>query len=159
MRGRVFFLPIAAAAVVACPGEPAAPGTGRLVLERTEPDPRTLLDAPARARYCARDSLVTIVAVDRSWSAAIALRTPWPEVTLFSVDTTASILGTAALAARRIGDSIGLGLVSRSGRVELDTGALLAGTFTIEVGPDSSRASLSGRFEGMQPDTSGCAST
>jgi hypothetical protein len=162
MHGRLFCIltmAILAAAAAGCRREPAAAtGWGRLVLERTAPHPASLGELRAHAQYCSRDSLLSIVGTDDAWSAALAMRTVWPGERHFTVDTLPAGIGTAAIAARLINDSVGIALLSRSGSIDLDAGVLLAGHFSVETGRDSTRITLSGRFGGMKPDTNGCAS-
>jgi hypothetical protein len=162
MNGRFFCVlasAILAGAATGCRREQAAAdGWGRLVLERTAPHPASLGELRVHARYCSRDSLLSIVGADDAWSAALALRTVWPSERHFTLDTLSGGIGTAVVAARPILDSVGIALRSRSGIIDLDRGALLAGHFTAEAGHDSTRVTLSGRFEGMKPDTNGCAS-
>jgi hypothetical protein len=162
MNGRffcVFTIAILAGAATGCRREQAAAdGWGRLVLERTAPHPASLGELHAHARYCSRDSLLSIVGTADAWSAALALRTVWPGERHFTLDSLPGGIGTAMVAARPIHDSVGSALLSRSGSVELDAGTLLAGHFIAEAGHDSTRVTLSGRFEGMKPDTNGCAS-
>lgn len=160
MHGRFFcvFIVLLAGAAACRRHVPVPDGAGTLVLERTAPDSARLGELPVRARYCGRDSLLSIVGFDASWSAALALRTTWPSGSLhFTLDTLPAGIGTAAFAARQLRDSIGAALVSSGGRVDLDSGGVLAGHFTADTGHDSTRVSLSGRFEGMRPDTNGCA--
>jgi len=158
MSWRVFLLvPVLC---IGCGSDDAADqvrGSGRFILTRSAPAPRTLVDGPAVARFCARDSILSVVVLGDRWNAALALRTAWPLTRHFSLDTLPDGIGTAAVGARSVKDSVGVALVSRSGSVELDAGALLAGHFTAEAGLDSTRVTLTGRFEGVKPDTTSCA--
>jgi hypothetical protein len=158
MRGR-FLFPSLIAAAAACSGAPADdPGAGHLVLERTAPTSEVLLDAVASARYCERDSVLTILGIGDRWSAVIGMRTAWPPAREYRADTIVGELGTAAFAARMVGDSADPALRSSSGRVELDSGEVLSGRFTVEWGSDSSAMTLAGRFQGLRRDSIGCAS-
>jgi hypothetical protein len=101
--------------------------------------------------------MLSIVAVGDAWSAALALRTAWPAPTRhFTLDSLPVVIGTAAFAARPLRDSVRAALVAHGGSVDLDAGPSLAGHFTAETGVDSARVRVSGRFEGMRPDTNGC---
>ena len=157
MRGRFLFLPFIAV-LSACPKAADEAGVGHLTLERTAPTSAVLLDVVASARYCEHDSVLTILGIGDRWSAVIGMRTPWPPVREFRADTILGDVGTAAFAARLVGDSADPALRSTSGRVELDTGEVLSGRFTFEWGSDSSAMSLAGRFQGLRRDSIGCAS-
>lgn len=131
---------IALLAACGSDGAPAAPGT--MVLEQAR---RPL---PAVARYCARDTMLSVVALDRDWSAAVALRASWPpdSTRRFTIDSALGVTGSASIAARNMRDSSGEALVARSGTVTLDAGSVLAGRFDATTG-DSTVPRLSGRFE------------
>jgi len=156
MRGRFLFLLLAL--VSGCPGEPAGPvESGSLVLERVGADTGTLVSGPARARWCSADSMLTILVMGSPWSGAVSMRTPWPPLRLFSVDSLASGVGIGTVAARPTGDSIGAAIVSRSGTIEVDSGLPLTGRLYFESGMDSTLATIAGRFEGIRPDTTVCS--
>jgi hypothetical protein len=104
-----------------------------------------------------RDSTMTIVGIDDRWSAALALRTPWPPLRQFTVDSALGAVGTAAVAARPLGDSAGGALIGRHGTILLDSGTAFSGHFTVATGGDSGGVTLSGRFVDVRADTSGCA--
>lgn len=154
MRGRFFFLAVLMPLAVACPGEDAGTA-GRMSVRRSTPD-EVLVDAPARARYCASDTLLTIMSFGDRWNVALAMRTPWPLLRVYAVDSAVQGSGTAAIAARAVRDSVTRPLLGLTGTIELDSGDVLGGTFDIDVGPDSTRTKLTGRFSGLIADTTGC---
>ena len=157
MRGRFLFLVISISGIVACPsGRDGASDSAHLVIERASPHPAHLLNATAHARYCSRDSSLTIVAVGTDWSAVVGLRTMWPPSGVFTVDTAPAGIGTAAVALRSGSDSVTPALVSRSGKVKVDSGAALKGRFTVQTGHDSIPVILTGRFEATRRDSAGC---
>jgi hypothetical protein len=157
MRG-IFYCLLAALLLpaAACGGSPAAQGDvgGNLTLRRDAPHAAGLLDAPVRARYCARDSILWLVAVDRHWSAAIALRTAHPYATHYEVTSRLGGAASATIGARDIGDSIRPAVTSLHGTVELERSPL-AGRFSFETG-DSAKQRFSGSFKAERADTNGC---
>lgn len=158
MSGRFVFLVFVSVALTACPGgRDGEFGGGRLIIERTSPDPASLVDADATARYCERDSVLTIISIGSRWSAVIGMRTTWPPIRQFTADTAVGGIGTAAVAARIVNDSASPAFISRSGTLELDSADVLSGRFTVETGRDSGVVSLSGRFQGLRRDSTGCA--
>ena len=116
----------------------------------------SIVDGAASARYCDRDSTLTIISIGSRWSAVIGMRTTWPPVRRFTVDTAIGLIGTAAVAARAVNDSAPPALISRSGTLELDTTEVLSGRFTVETGRESTLVGLSGRFLGLRRDSIGC---
>ncbi len=157
MRGRFFFLVISISGIVACPsGRDGASDSAHLVIERASPHPAHLLNAAAHARYCSRDSSLTIVAVGTDWSAVVGMRSAWPPTGAFTADSALAGIGTAAVALRSGADSVAPALVSRSGKVEIDSGAALKGRFTVQTGPDSISVILTGHFEATRRDSAGC---
>lgn len=159
MHGRSFVL-----SLMLCSGcgagdaASAAEHSGRLVLERAGERRLTLLDEPAIARYCERDSLLSIVAVSRRWSVAIALRTAWPAdtTTPYTVELLPGAPGTAALAARALADSVRPALQSSAGTVTALTSAPLAGRFDVRAGSDTARMRLVGHFDALRVMRTAC---
>src|SRR5438874_11072066 len=102
MRGarNILFVILFSSALPGC-GSDASTEPGRLMLERTSPRPHHLATLPAHARYCARDTTLTIVSLAESWSAAVALKTRWPAGRRFSVDSVLAAEGSAAGALRQ----------------------------------------------------------
>jgi hypothetical protein len=157
MPGRFLFLVLLCAALPACRRPEAGAPSAHLRVDRTAPDARTLLDAPAAARFCNLDGTLTITGIGAPWSAALAIRTAWPPRGRYAVDSTLGGIGTAALAARAMGDSAAAPLVARTGSVDMDSGGALAGRFTAATGRDSSATQLAGSFSIARRDSTGCA--
>ena len=156
MRG--YFSPIILLLIAACGGanaDPSAGITGTLVLDRVAPAGR-LVNAGVRAAFCARDSSLSLVAVDRAWIMAMRLRTGWPATGHFTIDTLAVFTGTARLAARPVRDSIGAAIVAARGSIDMAAGARLGGQFAAESGRDSTLVRLSGHFADVVADTTAC---
>jgi len=104
-----------------------------------------LLDAPARATFCAGDSVLVVIAVDEMWAAGLALRTifPVPAVRSLRVATALGGEGTGAAAFRSVADSVRQALVASGGAVRLAAGAQASGTFDIAVpAPQGSRGPI-----------------
>jgi len=157
MRGRFFFAVTAMAGLVACPGgDGTAKGSAHLVVERSAPHAARLVDAVARARYCPRDSTLTIIAVGSAWNAVVGMRTAWPPSGTLTVDSALRGIGTAAVAVRSATDSVIPALISRSGKVEIDRGTNIEGHFTVVAGTDSIPATLTGHFAITKRDRAGC---
>jgi len=116
-------------------GAPRYPraGEGRLVVERNDGD--RLVDAAARATYCAGDSILLILAVDTRWSAGLALRARFPldSARTYRVRPALEGEGTAAAAFRAVTDSVEPGLLGVGGTVSLDTGLRASGRFQIDL--------------------------
>jgi hypothetical protein len=134
---------------------------GHLVVEQVARRRTRLLDAPARATFCAGDSVLVIVAVDEMWAAGLALRTlfPVPEARSLRVATALGGEGTGAAAFRSVADSVRQALVASDGAVRLAAGAQASGTFDITVpAPQGSRGPirLLGAFRALPTaDTAG----
>lgn len=144
------------AAVLACSaGEHAAaprqPPAGRLVLVVEQPTHRTLLDVRATATYCERDSTVAVVATGGGWVSAVALRTRWPlaDSAWFIVQRLVGSAGTAALALRPVGDSVGRALMSGGGRLALSPGAAISGRIETLLSGSGDSVRVSGRLENV----------
>lgn len=152
MRGRFFFV-VLLVGIAACRRAETAP-SGHL--EITGPDLR-VVNGPAKARWCSADSILTILALGGDWNVALAMRTPWPPLREFAIDSTVQGAGTGAIAARAARDSVSPPLLGLTGTVSIDSGDTLKGTLAIDVGPDSARRKLTGRFSGLVADSSGCA--
>ena len=115
-----------------------------------------LLDVPVEATFCAADTTLTIVGADRSWSVALALRTPWPPASRqFVVDSAIGGAGTAALAMRPLQDSIGAAVMAVRGSVSLDAGARLSGALDLVV-VRRDTLHLVGSFTAVTPASGGC---
>lgn len=131
-------------------------GSAHLRLDRAAPSSQ-LLDVPVEAAYCAADTTLMVVGADRSWSVALALRTPWParspELTL---DSIVGGPGTGAVAIRAVGDSIGVALTAMRGSVKLGAGRTLSGTldFVATGGRDTVR--LVGSLTAASVTPGGC---
>jgi hypothetical protein len=152
--------------VSACGGGPAdsrppEARAGHLVVEQVARRRTRLLDAPARATFCAGDSVLVVIAVDETWAAGLALRTIFPVLAVRSlrVATALSGEGTGAAAFRSVADSVRQALLASSGTVRLAAGAQASGTFDITVpAPQGSRGPirLLGAFRALPTtDTAG----
>jgi len=133
--------------------------SGRLLLTREAPGRRTLLDRPATARYCDRDSTLFIVATSDAWSAAVAMRSAWPigAAASFAVAPALGAVGSGAVAARALTDSILPALVGGSGTITVTPDSGLAGHFAVDVPRDSGATiHLTGRFGNLAVGMDGC---
>lgn len=133
--------------------------SGRLVLRRGSPADPAMLDMPAIARYCERDSTLSIVAVGDAWSGALAMRSAWPILheTRFAVAAPLGEVGSGAAAARPLADSAQVAFIGTSGAITVTPGSLLAGTVDAGMASDSAvTARLIGRFEGLVVRTGVC---
>ena len=130
MSWRLSFACALAISTLACGAvDRLAHGSARLHLERAEPSLRPLLDLPVEVGYCAADTTLIVVGADRSWSVALALRTPWPARSLaFTVDSAVTRSGTAAIAIRPLRDSVGVAMKAVRGSLTLSAGARVSGT-------------------------------
>ena len=141
-------------------GDPHLPaGSGRLVLTRTAPSRKTLLDLPALARYCERDSTLSIVAIGGDWTGALAVRTAWPisRQTRFPVDSALGGAGSGAVAARPVGDSIQVAWVGRSGAIVVEPGPRLAGRVEAELKREAGALiRVTGRFDDLSVRLGSC---
>lgn len=132
---------------------------GRLVMQREGAGAARLVDASARASWCAAESTLVIVAVDREWTGGLALRVGWPlpdaKVLLVRPRLETDRSATAAL--RSMGDSAGPALIGASGKVWLERDEAPTGHFdlivaTVGGGP----VRVTGGFRAV-PVTAGCA--
>jgi hypothetical protein len=131
--------------------------SGRLRLERTGRSSGGMLDVPAEAAFCAADSTLRITGADRSWTAAIALRTAWPATTLdFAIDSVMDGPGSAAVAARPIRDSVGTALVAVRGSLHLAGRTRVAGTVDLLARGATDTMRLVGSFEVPSAVPGGC---
>jgi hypothetical protein len=131
--------------------------SGRLRLERAGRSSGGLLDVPAEAAFCAADSTLRITGADRSWSAAIALRTTWPATSLeFAIDSLIGGPGSAAVAARPIRDSVGMALVAVRGLLRLAGRTRVAGTVDLLARGATDTVRLKGSFEAPSAVPGGC---
>jgi hypothetical protein len=153
---------LSALVVTACASGDAGAGdrSGRLVLTRETPRRETLLDTPATARYCDRDSTLSIVAVSDEWSAAVAMRSVWPfnaAESSFVVASTLGAGGSGAVAARPLADTTQSAMIGGGGTITVTPGPSLSGHFSVEAPRDSGAAiPLAGRFENLIVRTDGC---
>jgi hypothetical protein len=139
------------------PLEQAANVPGRLSLD-LKPSARRPVRLPVRVLVCAEDTTVMVVGADKEWSAAIAMRTPWPaSVREFAVDSHVRGPGSAGFGLRPLGDSIGSAYRALRGTVRLDTGSRFTGTVDVVVSNakgDTARAR--GRFDAPAATPGGC---
>lgn len=131
--------------LLACRGDEAAPGEGRLRID-AEPGGR-LIEAAARGMACARDTTVAIVAISAHWSAAVSMRVLLPpgELELPVRGHLDDSIPGAMVGLRTLGDTM-VAMVADSGAVRLLAGDSLAGTFEAFASRDSMRTRLTGRF-------------
>lgn len=115
-----------------------------------------LLDAPARAVVCARDTTAAIVAVGDQWAGAVSMRVvvadsePHPSTSL-QIQPSLDRHEAAMVALRSTGDSL-FAWVADSGSVLLDTGdTLLSGRFDVRARRDSLTIRLRGTFTVPRP--------
>jgi hypothetical protein len=139
---------------------------GHLVVEQVARGRTRLLDAPARATFCAGDSVLVIIALDETWAAGLALHTlfPVPEARSLHVASELGGDGTGAAAFRSVADSVQQALLASGGTVRLAVGAQASGTFDLAVPvPQSGRRPdrLLGAFQALPTaDTAAvCGST
>ena len=140
---------LAAAVIAALVGAACGAGSdagGRLVVDRVTKGSGRLLDEPARAVYCAGESLLTVIAVGRVWSGGLALHVVLPvraAVTL-PVRRPPTGFGTATAAFRPASGVARLGV---GGTVSLAPSSAVDGVFSITV-TDSTLpdAAFRGRF-------------
>ena len=157
MRGMFCFLGAGLlASAAACRGRPAQEDVGgNLTLRRISPNATTLVDAPVRARYCPRDSVLWLVAVGDRWTAALSMRTGRPWSAHFTVAGRLGGLDSAAIGARPIADSIGTAIIAQRGTIDLE-GDSVRGRFRFDTKVDSAMQRYSGTFRAMRTDTTGC---
>lgn len=115
-------------------------------------DSGTLLEAPARATTCTRDTTTAIVAVGDAWAAAVSLRAPALSADARELQVTSTIEqpGRAVVAVRSLGDSL-FAWISTDGLVRLRGGDSLAGTFEATIARDSLTMRVSGEFAAPVP--------
>jgi hypothetical protein len=145
-------------AASACPAiDSIVNGQAHLRVDRAGPSSRTLLDVPIEASWCASDTTLTIVGADRSWSVAIAVRTPWPPRSLeFTLDSAVSGAGSAAIAIRPLKDSIGVAMTAVRGTLKLSTGDRAAGTLDIVAAGEHDTVRLAGTLTAARVTPGGC---
>ena len=96
-----------------------------------------LLDAEARATYCAGDSVLVIIALDTEWGAGLVLRGRFPVAAArsFAVRTRLGADGTAAAAFRSVADSVHRAVLGLRGFVRVEPGGQASGRFAIGAAP------------------------
>jgi hypothetical protein len=158
MPWRLLLVCASATATFACTSvDRLVHGSAHLHLDRAGPSSRSLLDVPVEATYCAADTTLTIVGADRSWSVAVALRTPWPARSLeFTLDSSLGGPGTAAVAIRPLSDSIGVAMTAVRGSLKLDAGARASGTLDFVVTGTSDTLRLVGVLTAASVAPGGC---
>ena len=139
-----------------CPKDPA-PDDGHLQVDRVAPAGR-LFDLHVRALFCADDTTLSLAGSSRDWNAAIAVRTTWPAgAREFPVDSVIAGVGTAAIGARRLGDSVNVAMTVMHGTLRLEAGSGIRGTIdvvSLDARGDSLR--LHARFDAPAPKPGGC---
>jgi len=132
-------------------------GSAHLRFDRAGASGGQLLDVPVEATYCAADTTLTIVGADRSWSVAIALRTPWPSRSLeFALDSMVGGPGTAAVAIRPLKDSVGIAMTTVSGSLKLDAGPKASGRLDLVAKSDRDTVRLVGTLAAVSVAPGGC---
>lgn len=125
-------------------------GGGRLRLERVlGARSATLLDRPALASYCPRDSLLTIIATGRRASAGFALSVvlPWRGMRTFHIGASLAA-GSEATADFRFPN--GVARLGVTGTLQLDAPALIDGEFDVMVSDSAGvPARVRGRLTGI----------
>lgn len=135
--------------------------SGRFELTTTVPSAGQLISAPAQARYCARDTVLSVWSREGEWIAALALRIPWPADSARTLEVTDSTEqpGTAMLAVRPLRDSIGVARVGQAGSVTIEAGPVVNARFAITAPPPNDSGDSvkwTGRIAGVRVDTGGC---
>jgi hypothetical protein len=112
------------------------PDGGRLLAERVARRTTTLVDGPAFATYCPADSALVIIALGRTWSAGLALRTvpPLDAPRGFHVQLSLGDVGTATAAFRA--PSAGAARLGVGGTVRAAVTVAVNGRFDVDL-PDS----------------------
>ncbi len=129
LRGHFAALSLVALVAAGCS---AGSGAGRLVVDRRTRGSGRVLDDSARATYCPRESLVTVVAVGRVWSGGLALRVVLPVRTPVTLRVQRSLggPGTAVAAFRPLA---GVARFGDSGTVTLAPSSAIDGSFELSV--------------------------
>jgi hypothetical protein len=153
---RLFIAPVLALAAVGCSGRGRSAmvggpdAGGRMVVQRAAGDVSTVVDGPARASYCAADSLLLIIGVGLTWSSGFAVRTvlPLAETRAFRIQPSLGELGTATAVFRPL--RVGAAEFGTAGTVSLDPGTGVTGRFDLAV-PDSGaeKRSFRGRWSAI----------
>jgi len=160
MFRRVFCCLVLAGLAYACDaaGDGGAAAAGRLRLSRTDHHRATLVDQAALARYCERDSTLSVAAVGERWSSAVAVRTAWPLAAAARLEVAPLLAAgpSAALAVRPLGDSIQYALIAVSGSLSLEPGAFLNGRLEARLTGASDTAIVTGRFVNLPVRTGVC---
>ncbi len=114
------------------------PVGGRFRAEHVARRTTTLINGPAWATYCPSDSTLVIIALGRTWSGGLAVRT-FPLVAGsrdFKVQLSLGDLGTGTAAFRAPG--AGAARVGVSGAITVDVAATVSGRFEVAL-PDSAK--------------------
>ena len=136
--------------------------SGSFQLDETTPRQAALIDAGAIARYCARDTVLSVWARQGDLIAAMAVRVPWPfdSARTISYTSLTEQRGTAMLALRPLRDSIRIASIAMSGTARLEPGPTLRLSFDATVPPTppaTDTAHWSGRVADVKVDADGCA--
>lgn len=145
-----------------CGGGPLAPpsaGRGRIVLHMAGPGRREIVNAPALATYCVRDSLLVVVGIGPDAGAGVAVAGLRPkevgETPVRPLAAARGELAAARLAVRLVepGDSSAHRGVSGVVRL-LEFDSLVSGTVEATVlGPNGRTARLAGSWREIALDT------
>ena len=105
---------------------------GRMLVERVTRPAARLLDEPARARWCPQDSLLTLIAIGRRWTAGLAVRVapPLPRSDSLPISRFLGGAGTATVALRAIGGAARLAI---TGSLSFRAAGRLDGGFDVTV--------------------------
>ena len=123
-------------------GDSPFPVGGRFLAEQVARRTTTLVNGPAWATYCPSDSVLVIIALGRTWSGGLAMRT-FPLVAApheFQVQLSLDAVGTATAAFRA--SSAGPARVAVGGTVQVAVTNAVSGRFDLAL-PDSAKEHVS----------------
>jgi len=111
-----------------------------------------LVNGPAQALACRRDSTLAVLAVGDRWAAAVSIRLVLPpdSVARLTIARDLNRIATAMVAIRSLDDSL-IAWSGQSGTLRLTSGDSIHGEFESVVKRDSVEGGLSGRFTTIIP--------
>lgn len=123
-------------------GDSPFPVGGRFFAEEVARRTTTLINGPAWATYCPSDSALVIIALSRTWSGGLAIRTfPLADTRHeFQVQFSPGALGTATAAFRA--PAAGAARVAVGGTIRVAVTNTVSGQFDLAL-PDSARERVS----------------
>lgn len=146
---RILFATVAIALPGCNPSRDAGPPQeGRFELSRTGEDGGVVIASGATAAWCARDTLLTIVALDAKGAGGMAAVVGWPltDAQTLRAGPFLSGAGTATVTWRSLADSVRTALLADSGFVALQGDELVSGTLSVSAMRDTVLVRLEGRF-------------